>query len=132
VTARILVCDDESHIVRAAEIKLRKAGFEVFTASDGEEGWQAVLAHSPDLVFTDCQMPYVSGLELALRIKNNPETNGIPVFMLTAKSYELSSEVALSEYGIKKIISKPFSPRALVAEAEAILATVDGSAKGAE
>jgi DNA-binding response OmpR family regulator len=121
VSARILVCDDEAHIVRAAEIKLRKAGYEVFIATDGREGWDAVMAHSPDLVFTDCQMPYMTGLELALKIKETPETNGLPVLMLTAKGFELSEEVATTKYGIKKIIPKPFSPRALVAEANAIL-----------
>lgn len=90
-------------------------------ASDGQEGWQAVLDHAPDLVFTDCQMPYVNGLELAERIKNNPETCHIPVYMLTAKGFELSEDVAIEQYGIRKIIAKPFSPRALVTEAEAVL-----------
>ncbi|HIF34577.1 MAG TPA: response regulator transcription factor [Planctomycetaceae bacterium] len=123
VTARILVCDDEAHIVRAAEFKLRKAGFEVITASDGEEGWTAVLEHRPDLVIVDCQMPYLTGLEMSKRIMNHEEISGTPVLMLTAKGYELSEQLARSEYGVSKIMLKPFSPRALVAEAHAMLAT---------
>jgi two-component system alkaline phosphatase synthesis response regulator PhoP len=121
MTALILLCDDEAHILRAAEIKLRKAGYEVITASDGKEGWEAILSQKPDLVFTDCQMPYLTGLELAERIDTHEETRGLPVLMLTAKSYEISNEVAQTQYGIRKVISKPFSPRSLVVEADAIL-----------
>jgi len=124
MTARILVCDDEVHIVRAVAFKLTKAGFDVITASDGEEGWKAVLEEKPNLVIVDCQMPYLTGLQLSKRIMEHEETKNIPVLMLTAKGYELSAKAAQSEFGVLKIIYKPFSPRALVDEARKALAAV--------
>ena len=69
---RILLCDDDLHILRAAEFKFKRAGFEVLCADDGEEAWRLIHERRPDIVITDCQMPRLSGLELALRIKTEP------------------------------------------------------------
>lgn len=117
----ILLCDDEPHILRAAEFKFKRAGYEVFTAADGEEGWQTLCERVPDVVVTDCQMPRVNGLELAERIKNDPATAGIPVIMLSGKGFELSAAEIRRDYGIVALLPKPFSPRDLFARVETLL-----------
>src|SRR5687768_10162742 len=89
MSKRILLCDDELHILRAAEVKFKRAGYEVITATDGVEGWEKVGSAHPDIVVTDCQMPRLSGLGLAERIKSSPLTAGLPVIMLSAKGFEL-------------------------------------------
>jgi DNA-binding response OmpR family regulator len=118
---RILFCDDELHILRAAEFKFKRAGYEVLSASDGEEGWELVRMHQPQLVITDCQMPRLSGLGLAERMKSHPDTAGIPVIMLSGKGFELSAAGLLQEYGIVALLPKPFSPRDLFQRVEALL-----------
>ena len=74
-TRRILLCDDELHILRAAEFKFKRAGYDVVCANDGQEGWERIEERRPDIVVTDCQMPRLSGLGLAehlgLRLANH-------------------------------------------------------------
>jgi two-component system, OmpR family, alkaline phosphatase synthesis response regulator PhoP len=117
----ILLCDDEIHILRAAEIKFTRAGFDVRIASDGEEAWQAIQERKPALVVTDCQMPRLDGLGLAGRIHADPDTTDIPVLMLTGKGFEIPRTDAWRELGIVQVLPKPFSPRELVAKAQQIL-----------
>ena len=90
MTKRILLCDDELHILRAAEFKFKRAGYEVVCANDGQEGWEQIEQQRPDIVVTDCQMPRLSGLGLAERIRQTPATADLPVIMLSAKGFELS------------------------------------------
>ncbi len=85
---RILLCDDEIHILRAAEFKLKRAGYDVRVASDGEEGWELIQQEIPDLVVTDCQMPRLDGLALIARAREHEATRDLPFFMLTAKGLE--------------------------------------------
>ncbi len=118
---RILLSDDEIHIVRAAEFKLKKAGYEVEITSDGEEAWEAIQKCKPDLLITDCQMPRLTGIELIRRLRDNPQTADLPVFLLTAKGYELSPEVLFQELHVLCIISKPFSPRELLQDVDAVM-----------
>jgi DNA-binding response OmpR family regulator len=125
---RILLCDDEMHILRAAEFKFKRAGYDVVCASDGQEGWEQVLALRPDIVVTDCQMPRLNGLQLAERIKSTPETSALPVIMLSAKGFELSSQELREQFGIRCLMAKPFSPRELFARVEAVLAGEEVSA----
>jgi len=122
MSKRILLCDDEAHILRAAEFKFKRAGYEVVCAADGQEGWELVLEHRPDIVVTDCQMPRLNGLQLAEKMKQHPETSGIPVIMLSAKGFELSSDNIRDRYGIQALLAKPFSPRELFQRVEAALA----------
>jgi two-component system, OmpR family, alkaline phosphatase synthesis response regulator PhoP len=122
MSKRILLCDDELHILRAAEFKFVRAGFGVQCASDGEEAWALIERDTPDIVVTDCQMPRLSGLELAKRMKEDPATSHVPIIMLSAKGFELSPERLLAEYGIRKLLGKPFSPRELFNVVEALLA----------
>jgi len=121
MTKRILLCDDEAHILRAAEFKFKRAGYEVFCAFDGQEGWEQLLEHRPDIVVTDCQMPRLNGLQLAERIHTTPETSGLPVIMLSAKGFELSGPEIRAKFGIRALVAKPFSPRELFQRVEATL-----------
>lgn len=117
----VLFCDDEIHIIRAAEFKFVRAGFDVRCASDGEEGWQRVNERHPDIVITDCQMPRLDGLGLARRIHETPETTHIPVLMLTGKGFEIPRSDIWRDCGIVQVLPKPFSPRELLAKAQEIL-----------
>src|SRR5688500_7001927 len=121
MSKRILLCDDEVHILRAAEFKFKRAGYEIFCASDGEQAWELIQEHIPDLVVTDCQMPRLSGLSLAERVKGNPATAHIPVIMLSGKGFELSRSELKEHYGVRLLLGKPFSPRELFQYAESIL-----------
>lgn len=121
---RILVVDDEAHIVQVLSFKLGNAGYEVLTAVDGEEGLDLALSERPDLIITDFQMPYMTGLELCNALASNPETKSIPVLMLTARGYALEAD-DLAVGNIKDVLSKPFSPRAILAQVQSLLAEAD-------
>lgn len=117
---RILVVDDEAHILQVMSLKLRKVGYEVVTATDGEEAYEIATREQFDLIITDYQMPYMTGLELCRALSNKPETAGIPVLILTARGYSLD-EKDLTISSIKDVLSKPFSPRAIVQQVHEIL-----------
>src|SRR5208282_1463309 len=86
---KILVADDESHILHVVSLKLRNAGFEVLTAADGLEALELAQTERPDLLITDYHMPQLSGLELCQKLKHDPATARIPAIMLTARGYQL-------------------------------------------
>ena len=119
----ILLCDDEIHILRAAEFKLSKAGFEVECANDGQAGWEAIQRRLPDVLVTDLQMPRMTGIELARKVRQNPASKDLPILMLTAKGYELAQHDVNNECGILAVMTKPFSPRELLKTIEAALAS---------
>ena len=109
----VLLVDDEVHILRAAEFKLKLAGIEVLCAMDGEQAWEIIEQETPDLVVTDLQMPRLNGLELIQRMRDSTSAAEIPVIMLTAKGYELTFSEEGNELQISAVVSKPFSPREL-------------------
>ncbi len=118
---KILVADDEAHILHVVSMKLRNAGCEVITAVDGEEARDLCLAEKPDLVITDYQMPVLSGLELCQALRANHATREIPALMLTARGFDIEpSEMA--EAGISAVMAKPFSPREMLAKVNELLA----------
>jgi two-component system, OmpR family, alkaline phosphatase synthesis response regulator PhoP len=117
---RILVCDDEPHILHVVAAKLRNGGFEVITASDGEEAFETAKKQKPDLIMTDYQMPYLSGLELCAKLRTDAGTSGIPVIMLTARGFSLGQD-DFKDTNIRKILPKPFSPREVLASVKEIL-----------
>jgi DNA-binding response OmpR family regulator len=121
MTRRILLCDDEIHILRAAEFKLKRAGYEVRVAGDGEEGWELIQQELPDLVVTDCQMPRLDGLGLISRARDHDATRELPFFMLTAKGLELSHAELAERLNVLGVISKPFSPRELLRSIDEVL-----------
>ncbi|MDI9404410.1 MAG: response regulator [Limnohabitans sp.] len=120
--ARILVVDDEAHIVHVVALKLRNAGFQVETAGDGDEALTLLQSRGIDLVVTDLQMPMMSGIELARAMSKDAVLANIPVLMLTARGHLLRDGEADSVH-IARVVHKPFSPRALVAEIEQLLAS---------
>ena len=125
MASRILVVDDEAHIVHVLSVKLRNAGLEVSTAVDGEEAFEMACQDLPDLIITDFQMPYMTGLELCRALAGNAPTAHIPVLILTARGYALDDE-DLKIGNIKGVLSKPFSPRSVLQLVEDLLATEAG------
>ena len=120
----ILVADDESHILNVVSLKLRNAGYRVVTASDGQEALRAAREEHPDLLITDYHMPLLSGIELCRRLKQDPATAGIPAVMLTARGYTLEPQDT-ADSGILRMLSKPFSPRHLLATVIEVLESQD-------
>jgi two-component system, OmpR family, alkaline phosphatase synthesis response regulator PhoP len=118
----ILVVDDESHILNVVSLKLRNAGFRVITAGDGQEALDLAAQERPDLVITDYHMPHLSGLELCQRMRQSEATSQIPAIMLTARGYQLEPRDT-EQSGIRKMLSKPFSPRNLLATVNEVLGT---------
>lgn len=114
MSANILVCDDEIHIVRAVQFKLSRAGYEVRCAADGEQAWQEIERHPPDLLITDYQMPNMNGLALIERIRERGQTRDLPVIVLSAKGFELSLQELADRWGVLQVMDKPFSPRQLL------------------
>jgi DNA-binding response OmpR family regulator len=110
---RVLLVDDELHILRAAEYKLKSEGFHVVCASDGESAWEQIDAAQPDVLVTDQQMPRLNGTALVARLRQHPDYAELPVILLTAKGIELAHEEAVHALGIIEIVPKPFSPRDL-------------------
>jgi DNA-binding response OmpR family regulator len=110
---RILVVDDESHILHVLSMKLQNAGFEVVTAMDGEEALDICLAEPPDLLITDYQMPLLSGLDLCRELRKHDHTRSIPAIMLTARGFTLEPD-EMRQAGIREVMAKPFSPREIL------------------
>lgn len=117
---RILIIDDEAHILQVLSLKLQNSGYEVKTAVDGEEGFEIAREFRPDLVITDFQMPYMTGLDLCKALKGDELTANVPVLMLTARGYALDDE-DLAIGNIRDVLSKPFSPRSVVEQVKTIL-----------
>jgi DNA-binding response OmpR family regulator len=113
----ILVVDDEPTIVEVVELYLRREGFAVVTAADGNAALAALERQRPDLIILDLMLPGVSGLELTARLR---AIGGPPIIMLTARGEETDRIVGL-ELGADDYVVKPFSPRELVARVRAVL-----------
>lgn len=109
---RILIADDERHIVQVLSLTLTKQGYDVVTAGDGDAAWQAVLHQDPDLIITDQAMPGLTGTELASQVQTMGRDTPLPVMIVTAKQlapqpWDVSNVAA--------ILPKPFSPRQVLA-----------------
>ena len=117
---RVLVVDDEIHIVHVVAIKLRNNGYEVISADNGAEAFELACEEKPDIIVTDYQMPVMSGLELLEKLRQRDETKDIPVIMLTARSFAISKEQQ-EELRISSCLSKPFSPKELLGNIEDVL-----------
>jgi CheY-like chemotaxis protein len=117
---KVLVVDDEIHIVHVVTIKLRNNGYDVVSASDGAEAYELACSEKPDIVVTDYQMPVMSGLELIEKLRETPQTADVPVIMLTARSFAVQ-EQRKQQLRISKCLSKPFSPKELLRDIEDVL-----------
>jgi two-component system alkaline phosphatase synthesis response regulator PhoP len=110
---RVLVVDDERHIVRLIQVNLEREGYQVLTAFDGKDGLQKVKTEKPDLVVLDVMMPYMDGFEVLKSMKADPQTAGIPVIMLTAKAQDADVFRGWSS-GVDCYLTKPFNPMELL------------------
>jgi CheY-like chemotaxis protein len=119
-TRKVLVVDDEPHIVRLVSFALSNHGFDVIDAADGEEAIELARQEQPDIILMDVMMPVMDGLEASRRLKGDPKTAAIPIVMLSAKSQQYEQEAGL-EGGAERYIVKPFTPKELVGEVHAIL-----------
>jgi len=117
---RVLVVDDEIHIVHVVAIKLRNNGYEVISANNGAEAFELACRDKPDIIVTDFQMPVMTGMELVEKLRQHGETKDIPIIMLTARSFAISKEQQ-EQLKISNCLSKPFSPRELLGNIEDIL-----------
>ena len=114
---KILIADDEPHMLRVTELSLKKGGFEIFLARNGREAVTIALREKPDLVVMDVVMPEVDGLTALRELKSAPATADIPVIMLTSRGQANVREQAES-FGVARYVTKPFSPSQLLAEAK--------------
>jgi phosphate regulon transcriptional regulator PhoB len=117
---RILIVDDEPDIVDLVSYNLKKDGFRVTTASDGEEALHKIRKDKFDLVVLDLMLPGMQGVELCRIIRNEPRTAGTPIIMLTARGEEVDRVIGL-ESGADDYMTKPFSARELIARIKAVL-----------
>ena len=117
---RVLVVDDEIHIVHVVAIKLRNNGYEVMSADNGAEAFELACREKPDVVVTDFQMPIMTGLELVEKLRQHEKTKDTPVIMLTARSFAVSKKQR-ERLQISSCLSKPFSPKELLENIEDIL-----------
>ena len=120
--AKILMCDDEVHILRAAEFKLTASGHELEGVLDGEQAWTALQRSRPDLLISDRQMPRLDGLGLIRRIRGDRRFDGLPIILLTSRGHDLPSS---EDLGVELQMAKPFSPRELAMEVDRLIATTE-------
>ena len=117
---RVLVVDDEVYILHILDFILGAENYDVVTATNGEQALQKVREEKPDLVILDIMMPKLDGYETCRLIKGDPETQNVPVILLTAKGREVDQKLG-REVGASDYITKPFSPTKLIDRVQAIL-----------
>lgn len=115
---KVLIVDDEQSIVTLLQYNLEQSGFEVVTALDGEDGINKIFSEQPDIVVLDLMLPKMDGVEVCKQVRS--EKNQVPILMLTAKDDEFDKVLGL-ELGADDYMTKPFSPREVVARVKAIL-----------
>jgi DNA-binding response OmpR family regulator len=118
---KVLIADDELHMLRLLELTFKKGGFEVVCCRDGKEALAAVAVVKPQLIVLDMMMPGLDGLATLRQLKGSTDTKNIPVFVLSSKGHALT-RVGAETAGAAMFLTKPFSPSQLVAEAKKILA----------
>ena len=121
---KILVVDDEPHMLRLIEVSLRKGEFEVVTASNGHEALVLADQEKPSLIIMDVLMPELDGLATLERLKASEATQRIPVIMLTSKGHAMT-RVEAERSGATMFLTKPFSPTQLLATAHRLITDAD-------
>jgi two-component system phosphate regulon response regulator PhoB len=117
---RVLVIEDEPDILEMIRYNLDREGYRVSAVVNGEDGFERAQQDAPDLVLLDLMLPGLDGLEICRRLKGDPVTRGIPIIMVTAKGDESDVVLGLG-LGADDYVSKPFSPKELVARVKAVL-----------
>lgn len=116
----VLIVDDEAPIREMLSVALQMAGYQCLEADNAQRAHEIIVDHQPDIVLLDWMMPGVSGIELARRLKREPTTAEIPIIMLTARGEE-DNKIQGLEAGADDYMTKPFSPRELIARLKAVL-----------
>ncbi|MCU0347512.1 MAG: response regulator transcription factor [Saprospiraceae bacterium] len=127
---KILIVDDEPDILEILSYNLRKEGYEVETANNGEDGLKKAGEYLPDLIILDIMMPQMDGVEVCRHIRSQPKFNGTLVAFLTAREEDYS-QIAALDVGGDDYITKPIKPRVLMSRVKALMrrnATADGDA----
>jgi DNA-binding response OmpR family regulator len=117
---KILVVDDEPHIVTMIESRLNANGYDVITAFDGQEGLKKAQHENPDLILLDVMMPKLTGYKVARLLKFDDKFKDIPIIMLTARSQEKDVQLG-TEVGVNVYITKPFEAKLLIESIKKIL-----------
>lgn len=117
---KILIVEDEKDIVKMLDYNLKKEGFRTLSAYDGEDAIDLAHRERPDLILLDLMLPGIDGLEVCKSLKKEEKTSAIPIIMLTAKRQEADKIVGL-ELGADDYVTKPFSPKELIARIRAVL-----------
>lgn len=117
---RVLIADDDPSIRHAVRLKLSKAGLDVVAAADGEEALRLALETEPELMIVDLQMPYMSGYDVCRESRKHAQLRDVPAIILTAMEQDIDDELAV-QLGVVRFMTKPFSPRELLATALELL-----------
>lgn len=118
--SKIIVVEDEADILDVIEYNLTREGYKVLGFRDGEQGLEAIQGEEPQLVLLDLMLPGIDGIEICKKVKEDPVTRDVPVIMITAKTEESDVVLGLG-VGADDYVSKPFSPKELVARVKAVL-----------
>ena len=116
---KILIVEDETDIAQLVKLYLEKDGFRTMAATTGAEGLKLIKTDCPNMVILDLMLPEIDGLEVCKKIRATPDTAWLPILMLTAKAEESDTIIGL-ELGADDYITKPFSPKVLVARVKAL------------
>lgn len=117
---KVLVVDDEKHIVRLVQVNLEMAGFQVEMAYNGDEGLRKIIENPPDIVILDIMMPKMSGMDIMKRLQEGSKTKDIPVIFLTAKGQDQDVLDGWAA-GVSLYLTKPFNPQELIMYVRRIL-----------
>jgi CheY-like chemotaxis protein len=124
---RILIADDEPHMLKFIEFTLRKGNFEILKANDGAQALEVAASQKPNVIVLDVLMPGMDGVTALKKLKENPDLKMIPVILLTARGHSLDSEEA-RKAGASYYLTKPFSPTELLKQVQQFAET--GSSEG--
>ncbi|MBM7555451.1 response regulator [Halanaerobacter jeridensis] len=124
---KILVVDDEENIVKLVSYNLEQEGYEIITANEGKEALAKIEQENPDLMILDLMLPKVDGFDICRKVRKDGNTNNLPIIILSAKEEEIDKILGL-ELGADDYVTKPFSPRELIARVKAVLRRVDYTA----
>ncbi|MFG0318154.1 MAG: response regulator transcription factor [Planctomycetota bacterium JB042] len=127
---RVLIADDDPSIRHAVTLKLSKAGLDVTAASDGEEALKLALESEPELMIVDYAMPYMTGYDLCRELRKHERFDQTPVIVLTAMEQDIDTSLA-AELGVVEFMTKPFSPRELLARTRELLESLPAPGGGA-